>query len=154
MDPDIYHQVFHSNSVPPEGNNRGRYANPELDVLLERGRRAVDLNGRRAIYSEVQKIVARELPYIPLWWVKNVIVQQPELRGFVPYPDGDLISLKNVAIDPRSAGTDRGNSSAQAAQKSSRARSSGRFGFRVSGFGLQLETRNSELETAQAQRLS
>jgi peptide/nickel transport system substrate-binding protein len=104
MDPDIYYQVFHSSSVPPEGNNRGRYANPELDVLLERGRRAVDSAERRTIYAEVQKIAARELPYIPLWWVKNVVVQQPVLRGFVPYPDGDLISLKNVAISTRSAG--------------------------------------------------
>jgi peptide/nickel transport system substrate-binding protein len=109
IDPDIYYQVFHSSSVPPGGNNRGRYANPELDVLLERGRHALDTAERRAIYAEVQKIVARELPYVPLWWVKNVIVQQPALRGFVPYPDGDLISLKNVAFSPRSAGMDRGN---------------------------------------------
>ena len=98
MDPDIYYQVFHSDSMPPNGDNRGRYANRELDKLLERGRRAVDVKERRAIYSEVQKIAARELPYIPLWWVKNVVVQQPGLRGFVPYPDGDLFSLKNVAL--------------------------------------------------------
>jgi peptide/nickel transport system substrate-binding protein len=98
MDPDIYHQVFHSHSVPPDGDNRGRYANPEMDDLLERGRRAVDVRERRLIYSAVQKIAARDLPYIPLWWVKNVVVQQPGLRGFVPYPDGDLITLKNVAF--------------------------------------------------------
>jgi len=97
-DPDIYYQVFHSNSVPPEGDNRGRYANPRLDALLERGRSAVDRTERRVLYGEVQKIVARELPYIPLWWVKNVVVQQSALRGFVPYPDGDLISLKNAAF--------------------------------------------------------
>jgi len=72
--------------------------------LLERGRRAVDTEERRAVYGEVQKIVARELPYIPLWWIKNVIVQQPALRGFVPYPDGDLISLKNVSFSSSSAG--------------------------------------------------
>ncbi len=98
MDPDIYFHIYHSSSAPPNGDNRGRYANPVLDALLERGRRTVDIDQRRAIYSEVQKIVASELPYIPLWWVKNVVVQQPALRGFVPYPDGDLISLKNVSI--------------------------------------------------------
>jgi hypothetical protein len=38
--------------------------------------------------------------YIPLWWVKNVIVQKSALRGFVPYPDGDLVSLKNIAFLP------------------------------------------------------
>jgi peptide/nickel transport system substrate-binding protein len=98
MDPDIYHQLFHSQSVPPDGDNRGRYANSELDALLERGRRATDMNERRLIYGAVQKIVARDLPYIPLWWVKNVVVQQPGLHGFVPYPDGDLFTLKNVAF--------------------------------------------------------
>jgi peptide/nickel transport system substrate-binding protein len=97
MDPDIYFQIFHSRSIPPDGDNRGRYANPALDRLLERGRRAVAIEERRAIYGEVQKIVARELPYIPLWWAKNVVVQQPGLHGFVPYPDGDFISLKNVS---------------------------------------------------------
>jgi peptide/nickel transport system substrate-binding protein len=99
-DPDIYYQIYHSDSVPPQGDNRGRYANPALDALLERGRRTVDLTQRRAIYGEVQKILARELPYIPLWWVKNVIVQKSALRGFVPYPDGDLVSLKNIAFLP------------------------------------------------------
>jgi peptide/nickel transport system substrate-binding protein len=97
MDPDIYYQVFHSQSVPPQGDNRGHYANPEMDALLERGRRVIDREERRAIYSAVQNLAARELPYIPLWWVKNVVVQRPELRGFIPYPDGDLISLKKVA---------------------------------------------------------
>jgi hypothetical protein len=46
----------------------------------------------------VQRLLAEDLPYIPLWWWKNVVVQPPALRGFVPYPDGDLISLKNVAL--------------------------------------------------------
>jgi peptide/nickel transport system substrate-binding protein len=103
MDPDIYFQIFHSRSVPPDGNNRGRYVNPELDRLLERGRQSVQIAERRAVYGEVQKIVARELPYVPLWWVKNVIVQQSTLRGFVPYPDGDLISLKDVSTFSRAS---------------------------------------------------
>jgi peptide/nickel transport system substrate-binding protein len=121
-DPDIYHQVFHSNSVPPDGDNRGRYANPELDALLERGRRAVDIEERRAIYSQVQKIAARELPYIPLWWVKNVVVQQPALRGFVPYPDGDLISLKDIAFSASSTDRMVKKTSVQADQSDSEAR--------------------------------
>jgi ABC-type transport system substrate-binding protein len=44
----------------------------------------------------VQKLLARDLPAIPLWWAKNVVVMNPDLRGFVPYPDGDLTSLKSV----------------------------------------------------------
>jgi peptide/nickel transport system substrate-binding protein len=117
MDPDIYYYIFHSASMPPDGDNRGHYANPELDRLLERGRRGVNIDERRAIYGEVQKIVARELPYIPLWWVKNVVVQQPSLRGFVPYPDGDLISFKNISFHSRSTNRTVHKSHEQAAQK-------------------------------------
>jgi hypothetical protein len=38
------------------------------------------------------------LPYVPLWWWKNVVVKKPSVRGFVPYPDGELISLKRVSL--------------------------------------------------------
>jgi peptide/nickel transport system substrate-binding protein len=97
-DPDIYYQIFHSASVPPNGDNRGRYSNPQVDRLLELGRGTSDGAARKAVYARVQRLLAEDLPYIPLWWWKNVVVQPPALRGFVPYPDGDLISLKNVAL--------------------------------------------------------
>ena len=98
LDPDIYFQIFHSSSVPPDGDNRGRYSNARVDRLLEQGRAAADASERKFIYGEVQKILAEELPYIPLWWWKNVVVQSPSLDGFVPAPDGDLNSLKKVSF--------------------------------------------------------
>lgn len=97
-DPDAYYQIFHSAAVPPNGDNRGRYHNPRVDRLLERGRATLDRSERQRIYSEVQRLLAEDLPYIPLWWWKNVIVRKPALRGFVAYPDGDLISLKNASM--------------------------------------------------------
>jgi peptide/nickel transport system substrate-binding protein len=99
-DPDVYFNLFHSTSFPPHGNNRGHYRNPEIDRLLERGRRSLSLEERKRIYGEVQKILASDLPYVPLWWMKNVVAMKRNIRGFVPYPDGDLISLKNVSFDP------------------------------------------------------
>jgi len=98
-DPDAYYQIFHSAAVPPDGDNRGRYQNPRVDRLLERGRASLDRTERRRIYGEVQRLLAEDLPYIPLWWWKNVIVKKPSLRGFVAYPDGDLISLKKASMD-------------------------------------------------------
>jgi peptide/nickel transport system substrate-binding protein len=98
MDPDIYYQLFHSESMPPNGENRGHYSNAELDHLLEQGRSTTNIAERRAIYARVQQILAEELPYIPLWWTKNVTVQNAAIKGFVPYPDGDLISLKKVSL--------------------------------------------------------
>jgi peptide/nickel transport system substrate-binding protein len=97
-DPDIYYQIFHSSSMPPNGDNRGRYRNPEVDRLLARGRATLDRRERRIIYRDVQRLLAEDLPYVPLWWWKNVIVKKSALRGFVPYPDGELISLKKATL--------------------------------------------------------
>jgi peptide/nickel transport system substrate-binding protein len=100
VDPDVYYNLFHSASVPPDGNNRGRYRSAELDNLLERGRRETNVDERRRIYTDVQQILAHDLPYIPLWWWRNVVVMQPSVRDFELYPDGKLISLKNVSFAP------------------------------------------------------
>jgi peptide/nickel transport system substrate-binding protein len=98
LDPDIYFHIFHSASVPPNGDNRGHYNNAAIDRLLEQGRTAMDAAERKLIYGQVQSILAEELPYIPLWWWKNVVVKSPALRGFVPYPDGDFNSLKKASL--------------------------------------------------------
>ena len=98
MDPDVEYQIFHSTNVPPNGDNRGRYNNPQIDRLLEQGRISADESERKRIYGQTQKIFAEDLPCVPLWWWKNVVVKKPSVQGFVPYPDGDFFSLRNVTL--------------------------------------------------------
>jgi peptide/nickel transport system substrate-binding protein len=98
VDPDVYYNLFHSSSAPPNGNNRGSYNNPAVDRLLEQGRRESDPGRRKALYYQVQQIIHQDLPYIPLWWVKNVVVRKPQVVGFTPYPDGDLFSLRRTSL--------------------------------------------------------
>jgi peptide/nickel transport system substrate-binding protein len=98
VDPDVYYNIFHSASFPPNGDNRGRYNNYAVDRLVEKGRRESDLRQRKALYHQVQEIMHRDLPYIPLWWVKNVVVRKPQVVGFIPYPDGDLFSLRQTSL--------------------------------------------------------
>jgi peptide/nickel transport system substrate-binding protein len=97
-DPDAYYNIFHSLSVPPNGDNRGGYKNPSVDHLLEHGRRESDSGQRKALYHQVQQIIHEDLPYIPLWWVKNVVARKPNIVGFTPYPDGDLFSLRHTSL--------------------------------------------------------
>jgi peptide/nickel transport system substrate-binding protein len=99
-DPDIYYDVFDSKSVPPDGANRGRYANLELDALLERGRTEGDREKRRQIYAEVQRIVARDLPYVSLWHPESVLVRDRQLTGFILSPTGEYTSLAKARMGP------------------------------------------------------
>jgi peptide/nickel transport system substrate-binding protein len=99
-DPDIYYDIFHSKSVPPDGFNRGRYANPALDTLLEQGRRTSDPAERKAIYAQVQRIVAHDLPYVSLWHPDAVLVRDRRLQGFSLTPTGDYTSLAQAHMTP------------------------------------------------------
>ncbi len=95
-DPDIFHYVLHSDSMPPAGANRGRYVNARLDGLLEQGRRATTLAQRRAAYSAAQAIIATELPYIPLWHHTNVAILRNTFTGYRLTPSGDFRAVRAV----------------------------------------------------------
>ncbi len=97
-DPDILRYMFHSASMPPDGANRGRYKNAKLDLLLDAGVTA-DGEERRLIYSEAQKIIARDLPYVSLWRPVNVAVVDRRVRGFHLSPDEGIKSFKNVYVE-------------------------------------------------------
>ncbi len=92
-DPDILHFIFHSSSLPPAGANRGGYANPALDRLLDEGRAATDELARKQVYADAQRLLAEELPFMTLWTGRNVAAMDKRLKGFVIYPDESLDSL-------------------------------------------------------------
>ena len=96
LDPDILRRVFHSEQVPPVGFNRGHYSNPEVDRLLDLASRSIDLDARKQYYSAAQKILAWEVPYVPIWHRTNVIVSQSNLDGLHINPIGDFAALKDV----------------------------------------------------------
>ncbi len=98
-DPDILHFIFHSSSVPPAGANRGGYANPLLDRLLDQGRTVTDEMERKRIYDEAQRLLAEDLPFVTLWTGRNVAAMDTRLKGFVIYPDESLDSLATAWLE-------------------------------------------------------
>jgi len=95
-DPDMLRRVFHSAQVPLAGLNRVHYQNPDVDRLIDEASAAVEDERRRALYGEVQQAVARDVPYIPLWYKTNVAVFQPDIHGVRLSPIADFTFLKNV----------------------------------------------------------
>ena len=97
-DPDMFEYVFSSKRVPPDGANRGHYRNPQLDELLDRARVEMDRGKRKRIFSEVQKIVAEDEPYLDLWYRNNMCVHRRRLTGVVLPPVGDYEFLVEARL--------------------------------------------------------
>jgi peptide/nickel transport system substrate-binding protein len=102
-DPDILRRVFHSNQIPPAGFNRGHYSNPQVDRLLNEASASADDERRLELFQEVQRIVARDVPYISLWYKTNFAVVQRTLAGVHLTPLADLDFLRGVARVPANA---------------------------------------------------
>ncbi|MBI5177927.1 MAG: ABC transporter substrate-binding protein [Nitrospinae bacterium] len=97
-DPDVMHFMFHSKSLPPDGANRGGYANPALDALLAKGQTEADVAKRKRIYGEAQRIAAEDLPYVTLWTQVNVAAVDRRVKGFEVYPDESFDALETASV--------------------------------------------------------
>ncbi len=80
-DPDIFEYIFHSSKFPPNGANRGYFADPRIDALIDQARHELDQNTRKQLYAEIQRTLADELPYINLWYFDNVLVHSKRVRN-------------------------------------------------------------------------
>ena len=98
-----------SGRVDPDGNtwtfihsqgpqNDGKYANPEVDRLLDAAREGGDPEKRKALYAEMWRIaVGQDHHRVYLWHRKNLIAHTARLQGLRPVPDG-LIRVQDLRL--------------------------------------------------------
>jgi peptide/nickel transport system substrate-binding protein len=96
-EPHFYNWIFHGDRVPTpkqpnRGGNRGAYVEPEVDRLIDAGRVAAPA-GRPAIYQKLQRILARDVPYLSLWHEDVVVIRRTALKGYVGLPNASLFGL-------------------------------------------------------------
>ena len=87
--PEIYTKAFGSKSIPPNGFNRGRYADAELDKLLA-----------HEDWLAATARIHNQLPYIPLWYEGQFAAMRKDISNYSPKPDGnwdDLATISNYA---------------------------------------------------------
>lgn len=96
--PDIFGYAFSSANFPPNGANRGHYANPRLDALLDDAAASSDAGRRRADYIEVQQILARDLPAFNLWYLDTVVVHNKRLTNVIPSSTGRYTFLETAEL--------------------------------------------------------
>ncbi len=97
-DPDIFRYAYSSASMPPKGGNRGRYSNPRVDALLNEAAATNDQGVRREAYVAVQKILANDLPGLPLWYPNNEIVHSDRLEGVHVSSSGNFAWLARARL--------------------------------------------------------
>jgi peptide/nickel transport system substrate-binding protein len=69
-----------------------------MDRLIDAGRNSVDQEKRKQIYAQVQQILARDLPYINLWYFDNVVVHSRRVRNLRLDPPGNYDYLTTVEL--------------------------------------------------------
>ncbi|HHH38748.1 MAG TPA: ABC transporter substrate-binding protein, partial [Sedimenticola sp.] len=94
--PDLFRYIFHSSSLPPAGANRGRYRSAGADRLIEAAEAAGELDRQAPIYRQLQALLLRELPYLPLWYEDQIYVHRREIRGYRVAGDGNYDGLQQV----------------------------------------------------------
>jgi peptide/nickel transport system substrate-binding protein len=97
-DPDFFEFAFSSKRFPPDGANRGHYRNPRIDALTDQIRTEMDREKRKALCSEVQKILADDLPYLPLWFTDVVSVHSRALGDLPLSPTADFDFLATLPV--------------------------------------------------------
>jgi len=86
-EPDQY-DIWHSSKTAPRQLNFIAYNNPEVDALLEKGRRIFDQAKRKQIYDRLQEILAEEQPYTFLYVGDALPVVARRFRGIEEAPAG------------------------------------------------------------------
>jgi len=92
LDPDQY-DIWHSSKTKEKEFNFVSYNNPEVDELLEKGRRTFSLAERKKAYFRIQEILADELPYIFLYVPDATPIVQARFKGIKPSPIGISYNL-------------------------------------------------------------
>jgi len=87
LDPDQY-DIWHSSKTGPDELNHYSYKNARVDALLEAGRRTFAEDKRKAIYGELQDVMAEEQPVVFLYVPEALPVVSGRVRGIQPAPAG------------------------------------------------------------------
>ena len=97
-DPDIFEYVYHSAKFAPKGANRGFYASPRVDEIIDQARVESDQVVRKHLYAELQQILAEEVPSINLWYLDTVLVHSKRVKNARVNLSGNYNFLKTAEL--------------------------------------------------------
>lgn len=96
--PDMMHFIWHSDSVPPKGANRGHYINKEFDNLVNLSTTELNEEKRIAGYKAAQRIAENDFAYLGMWHPNITWIRSECVKGVKIYPNGGFLGLRDLKL--------------------------------------------------------
>jgi peptide/nickel transport system substrate-binding protein len=95
-DPDTaFFRALHST----KGQNWNSWSVPDLDAMLEEGRRTLDQKRRKEIYDRAQLMILENVPHLWLFSADTIDFTQTLVKGFRQHPTTLLYGFEGVWLD-------------------------------------------------------
>lgn len=99
----IFKGAFHSRSIHDREGTRGelnyaRFADAELDRMIDAADLFTDRGQRNQAYAAIQRRIADEVPWILLWHPDNLAVAGPRVGPFTLDRGGDFFFVRTVVL--------------------------------------------------------
>ncbi len=89
IDPDWMRKFFHSGQDKKRGGNKAGYHNLDFDRIADESAAAMDKEKRQNLIREMQKMILRDVPYIPLYAPDLIeAVREDKFTGWVETLEG------------------------------------------------------------------
>jgi peptide/nickel transport system substrate-binding protein len=82
-----------------KGQNWNSWSVPDLDALLEEGRRTMDQKKRKEIYDRVQIMILDNVPHLWLFSADTIDFTQAGVKGFRQHPTTLLYGLESASVE-------------------------------------------------------
>ncbi len=97
-DPDNFvGELFNSKRIPV--GNTARYRNPETDKLLDQAAAESDPPKRLALYSQIQKLILDDAPWIFVNSILQVRAIRKEVKGYMLNPTQMYFDMDKVSLE-------------------------------------------------------
>lgn len=93
-DADNFLSLFDSKEIATTMNT-AKYSNKQVDDLLLQARQTPNGDARNKLYAQVQQIVAKDAPWLPISYANDIAAYNPKVTNFTLHPTG-VVFLKGT----------------------------------------------------------
>lgn len=94
--PDMMKFIWHSESFPPKGANRGFYSNQKFDSLINDATTERNEAKRNSTYKKAQRLAENDYAYLGMWHPNITWIAKKCIKGIELYPNGGFLGLRDI----------------------------------------------------------